>query len=185
MNELHIYNQLLNQGDGRALPPVEKWNPPPSGDIDIRVAVDGTWYYQGTPILRPALVRLFASVLWKEGDDYYLVTPVEKWRIRVDDAPLLVTSAEFVSDETGPSISFTTHTGDHFTLDENHPLRVETGVQGEPRPYVRVRRNLEALIHRNVFYLLIDHAVTRMDCERTVLILQSAGREFLLGSIDA
>lgn len=181
MNELRIYNQLLSECNENALPPLEKWNPTVTGDIDIRIAADGAWFHEGAPIQRAALVRLFASVLWHEDGEYFLVTPVEKVRIQVDDAPLVVTQAEFVGEDADQQIFLTTLTGDRFLLDREHPLRVEHTESDEPRPYVRVRRNLDALVHRNVFYLLVDHAFERHTPTCIQMVLRSAQIDFILG----
>ncbi|TCP62816.1 hypothetical protein EV663_10176 [Rhodovulum bhavnagarense] len=139
-------------GDG--LPPVHKWNPPFCGDLDMRIARDGTWFYQGTPIGRPGLVRLFSTILKREGDRYFLVTPVEKVGITVDDAPFV--AVDFERGEDGV-LSFTTNVGDRVAAGPDHPIRVERDPQtGEPAPYLHVRAGLEALIDRKSFYRLVD-----------------------------
>lgn len=126
--------------------------------IDMRIARDGTWFYHGSAIRRKPLVRLFSTVLRREDDgDYYLVTPVERVRIRVDDAPF--TAVEMFVEGAGESqmLSFRTNVDDVVTLDDAHPLRVAIDAEsGEPSPYVRVRDNLEALIVRPVFYDLVE-----------------------------
>jgi hypothetical protein len=165
-----------------SLPPVDKWNPPLSGDMDLRISSDGTWYHEGTEFQRQALVKLFASILKREGDEYFLVTPVEKWRIQVDDVPLLVTSCEISTLEGEQVISFTTATDDHFLLSEQHPLRVEVNSDtGEPSPYVRVRRNLDAKLTRSVYYELVSHAIEQQRDGKTCYIIKSLGEEFILG----
>ena len=139
------------------LPPVERWNPPFCGDIDMRIARDGTWFYLGTPIGRPALVRLFSNILWREGDRYFLVTPVEKVGIRVDDAPFVAVDFAAEGEGRDQRITFTTHVGDQVTAGPDHPIRVVRDPDtGEPAPYVLVRRNLEALIDRKSFYRLVE-----------------------------
>lgn len=139
------------------LPPVEKWNPPFCGDIDMRIARDGTWFYQGTPIGRPALVRLFSTILWREGDRYFLVTPVEKVGITVDDAPFLAVDCTAEGQGRDQRLRFVTLTGDTVEAGPDHPIRVERDAEtGEPSPYVLVRRNLEALIDRKTFYRLVE-----------------------------
>lgn len=139
-------------------PPVHSWSPPLSGDIDIRIDREGRWFHQGDEIQRRPLVNLFASILWHEQGEYFLVTPVEKWRITVDEAPLLVVSMWREGQGQQQIIGFETSTGDKFTLDQAHALRVERNNKGEPLPKVRVRYELDALIHRNVFYELADLA---------------------------
>lgn len=142
------------------LPPVERWNPPFCGDIDMRIARDGTWYYEGTPIGRPAMVRLFSTILWREGDLYFLVTPVEKVGIRVDDAPFLAVDFEVSGTGEAQVLRFVTKTGDSMAAGSDHPIRVERdAATGEPAPYVLVRRNLWALIDRKSFYRLVDLGV--------------------------
>jgi len=145
------------------IPPVEKWNPPFCGDLDIRIARDGTWHYIGTPIGRPALVKLFSNILRKDGEEYYLVTPVEKVRIRVDDAPFVAVDVEPEGSGTAQRLHFTTQVGDRVTAGPGHPLRVPRDPEtGEPAPYVLVRRNLEALIDRKSFYRLVELGCHRM-----------------------
>lgn len=138
---------------GRGLPPVEKWNPPFCGDIDMRIARDGTWFYMGTPIGRAPLVRLFSTIIRRDGDDYFLVTPVEKVGITVDDAPFVAIDFNV----KGDALAFETNVGDKVIAGADHPIRVMRDPEtGEPAPYVLVRRNLEALIDRKSFYRLVD-----------------------------
>ncbi len=150
----------LKSSEGRGLPPVDKWNPPFCGDLEMRIARDGTWFYLGTPIGRPQLVRLFSTVLKREGDSYFLVTPVEKVGITVDDAPFF--AVDFDVEGTGPdqSLTFLTSVGDKVRADADHPIRVEFR-DGEPAPYVEVRGGLEALIDRKSFFRMVDLSVTR------------------------
>src|ERR1700677_1717044 len=145
---------------GRALPPVERWNPSHCGDIDIRIARDGTWYHQGTPFARRELVRLFSTILRKDPDGFHLVTPGEKMRIRVEDAPFLAVLLRAEGEGETQRLIFTTNVGDETIAGPDNPIRVETNPEtGEPAPYVHVRRGLEARISRNVFYQLADIAV--------------------------
>jgi len=172
----------------RKLPPVDTWNPPFCGDMDIRIASDGTWFYLGTPIGRLGLVRLFSTILRREDDGhFYLVTPVEKVRIRVDDAPFLAVRVD--SSGAGPTrtLRFTTSVGDDVDAGGDHPIRVEfRGPAREPRPYVHVRGKLEALISRAVFYELVGIAEERPSADSgTELVVESNGRSFSLGSINA
>jgi hypothetical protein len=148
---------------GRAAPPADAWNPPFCGDLDLRIASDGTWFYLGTPIGRPALVKLFASVLRREGDDYVLVTPVEKCRISVDDAPFLAVEMRVDLLDPGeprrkqrPVLRFRTNLDDWVTCDLDHGLRF----LGEPatgglKPYLHVRRGLWAKVTRALYYDLV------------------------------
>ena len=141
-------------------PPVHLWNPPFCGDLDMEIRRDGTWFYLGTPIGRPALVKLFSSILRRDGDDYFLVTPVEKVGIRVEDAPFVAVDAEVAGKGAAQDLTFTTHVGDTVTAGPDHPIRVERNAEtGEPSPYVLVRANLEALIDRKTFYRLVERGV--------------------------
>ena len=141
----------------KGAPPVHLWNPPFCGDIDMRIARDGTWYYLGTPIGRAPLVKLFSSILRKEGDSYFLVTPVEKVGIRVDDAPLLAVDFDQTGHGRDQILTFTTKTDDIAVAGPRHPLRIERHPEtGEPAPYILIRSNLEALIDRKSFYRLIE-----------------------------
>lgn len=141
----------------RGLPPVESWNPPFCGDIDMEIMRDGTWFHEGTPIGRRGLVKLFASILIREGHKYFLVTPVEKVGIRVEDAPFVAIDFEVEGEGREQKITFQTNLDDIATASDDLPIRVERDSEtGEPSPYVRVRRNLEALIDRKSFYRLVD-----------------------------
>ncbi len=138
-------------------PPVHLWNPPFCGDLDMEIRRDGTWFYLGTPIGRHGLVKLFSSILKKEGDAYFLVTPVEKVGIRVVDAPFV--AVDFTAEGTGreQALTFVTNVEDKVTAGPDHSIRVVRDPQtGEPSPYVLVRRNLEALIDRKSFYRLVE-----------------------------
>lgn len=144
----------------RGLPPVETWNPPFCGDIDMEISRDGTWFHEGTPIGRPGMVKLFASILIREGDNYFLVTPVEKVGIRVQDAPFVAVDFEMSGEGVAQRLTFTTNLDDVTVAGPDAPLRfVRDDETGEPSPYVRVRRNLEALIDRKSFYRLVDLGV--------------------------
>jgi hypothetical protein len=141
----------------KGAPPLHLWNPPFCGNIDMRIARDGTWFYLGTPIGRAPLVRLFSSILRREGDGYFLVTPVEKVGIKVDDAPFVAVDFTVVGQGISSEVIFTTHVGDQVTAGPDHPIRVERkALTGEPAPYVMVRAGLEALIDRKSFYRLVD-----------------------------
>ena len=137
--------------------PVHLWNPAFCGDIDMRIAADGTWFYNGSPIGRAPLVQLFASILRKDGDQYLLVTPVEKVGIRVDDAPFVAVEMA-VADR---SVSFRTNVDDFVTVGPEHPLRFEPGASDGLKPYVLVRDNLWALVKRALFYDLVALGHTR------------------------
>ena len=138
------------------LPPVHLWDPPHCGDLDMEIRRDGTWFYEGTPIGRPAMVRLFASILRLDGDGYVLVTPVEKVGIRVEDAPFVAVDFEREGPDEDPALVFTTNVGDRVEAGPEHAIRVTRGEDGEPSPYLHVRRGLEALIDRKSFYRLAE-----------------------------
>lgn len=145
-------------------PPVHLWNPPFCGELDMRIARDGTWFYLGTPIGRPALVRLFSSILRREGDRFFLVTPVEKVGIVVDDAPFVAVDFTAEGEGRAQRLTFETHVGEFVTAGPEHPVRVTHDPDtGEPAPYVMVRRGLEALIDRKSFYRLAE-----IGCEHEV-----------------
>ncbi len=138
-------------------PPVHLWNPPFCGDLDIHIARDGTWFYLGTPIGRPGLVKLFSSILKLEDGKYFLVTPVEKVGITVEDAPFVAVDFEVAGTGPDQTLTFLTHVEDRVTAGPDHPIRVVRDPEtGEPSPYVMVRRGLEALIDRKSFYRLVD-----------------------------
>lgn len=146
-----------NAAKTRGLPPVHTWNPPDCGDLDMRIARDGTWYYLGTPIGRPELVRLFSTILRKDGDRFVLVTPVEKVGITVDDAPFVAVDFEASGEGQNQSLKFETNLGDEATAGLDHPIRVERDAEtGEPSPYVLIRDRLAALIDRKSFYRLVE-----------------------------
>lgn len=148
----------VGAGEGRPLPPVHLWNPAHCGEIDIVIRRDGSWWHEGSPIGRAALVRLFSTVLRRDPDGFHLVTPVEKLKIVVEDAPFVAVRA----DREGGALVFTTNVGDRVAAGPDHPIRVETdAATGEPRPYLHVRGGLEALIARSVFYDLVEIAERR------------------------
>ena len=136
--------------------PAPSWNPPDCGDIDMRIAADGTWFYCGSPIGRAPLVQLFASVMRREGDRYVLVTPVEKVGIKVDDAPFLAVEMGVECGADEPRLTFRTNIDDLVTVDSEHPLRFERGASDGLKPYVRVRGDLWALVKRALFYDLVE-----------------------------
>ena len=139
--------------------PVHLWNPAHCGEIDIRIRRDGSWWHEGAPIRREALVRLFAGVLRLDPDGFHLVTPAEKMRITVEDAPFLAVRLDRTVEG---DLRFTTNVGDVVVAGPDHALRVETdAATGEPAPYLHVRRGLEARLTRPVFYELVESAEER------------------------
>ena len=164
------------QAPGRGLPPVHLWHPAHCGEIDIRIRKDGVWFHEGTPIGREALVRLFSTVLRLDPDGYHLVTPVEKMKIVVEDAPFIAVRV----DRDGEALRFLTNVGDEVEAGPDNPIRVEMDpATGEPRPYVHVRRGLEALIARPVFYELVEMAAER----EGVMGVTSNGAWFAVGPV--
>ena len=161
-----IARAAADKGDQkRGLPPVEKWNPPDCGDIDMEIRADGTWFYMGTPIGRAPLVRLFSTVLRREEDGRTcLVTPVEKVGIRVVDAPFVAVEMEAVGEGETQVLTFRTNVDDVVRCGPEHPLRF---VEGEPgsglKPYVHVRGRLEALVTRALVYDLVELAIEGPD----------------------
>ncbi len=141
----------------RGLPPVHLWNPPFCGDLDIRIAKDGSWSYLGSPITRFELVKLFSSILKKEEGKYFLVTPVEKVGITVEDAPFIAVDFDQDGKSDSQRLTFTTQVGDTATAGPNHPIRIVFDAEtDEPSPYILVRDNLEARIDRKSFYRLVE-----------------------------
>jgi hypothetical protein len=135
--------------------PVHLWNPPYCGEIDMRIAGDGTWFYRGSPIGRASLVQLFASILRKDEDRYVLATPVERVGVRVDDAPFLCVEMGVNGAGGEPKLTFRTNVEDIVTVDAEHPLRFERGAAEGIKPYVRVRDDLWALVKRALYYDLV------------------------------
>jgi uncharacterized protein len=154
--------ELLKSVPTRGAPPVERWNPPYCGDIGLEIRRDGTWFYQGSPILRPALVKLFASVLRRDADGrHYLVTPVEKVDVAVEDAPFLAVEMEAQGAGSAQRLVFRTNVDDVVACDEEHPLRfARVGPVGGLKPYITVRGRLEALLSRALYYDLVELVVT-------------------------
>lgn len=149
---------------GRGLPPVEAWDPPHCGDIGMRIARDGTWFYQGTPFTRPQLVRLFSTILRKDAEGYVLVTPVEKVSVEVEDVPFVAVDMTVAGDGPNQSLTFSTNLGDSATAGPDHPLRFSgPDDQGVYVPYILIRGGLEARIDRKTFYRLVDLATVSDD----------------------
>ena len=159
-------------------PPLHLWNPPFCGDLDMRIAADGTWFYMKTPIGRPALVKLFASVLWREGEKYFLKTPVEKVGITVDDAPFLAVEMKVEGEGAARVLSFRTNVDDWVACGPDHALRFEPEEEtGGLKPYLHVRRDLWALVSRALFYDLVELGEER-DVNGTRMFGVTSGDEF-------
>jgi hypothetical protein len=171
-------------GDQKGLPPVHLWNPPFCGDLDIRIAGDGTWFYMGTPIGRPALVRLFSTILKREGDKHFLVTPVEKVGIRVDDAPFLAVEMQTQDGDGGRVLRFRTNVDDWVACDGAHRLRFEQAAAGGLTPYLHVRADLWAKVTRALYYDLVDMGEERMVDGQPMFGVESAGEFFPMADAE-
>ncbi len=165
----------------RGLPPVHLWNPPFCGDLDMRIATDGTWFYLGTPIGRPALVRLFSTILKREDGKHFLVTPVEKVGIRVDDAPFLAVEMQNEESERGGRLlRFRTNVDDWVACDAGHRLRFEMAADGGLTPYLHVRSDLWAKVTRALYYDLVDMGEERVVDGQQMFGIESGGEFFAM-----
>ncbi|WP_454850214.1 DUF1285 domain-containing protein [Rhizobium binxianense] len=173
-------------GEKRGLPPVERWNPPFCGDIDMEIRADGTWFYMGTPIGRAPLVRLFSTVLRKDDDcRTYLVTPVEKVGIRVVDAPFVAVEVSVTQREGEQVLTFRTNVGDVVEAGKDHPLRFAIhGDNNELKPYLHVRGRLEALVSRAVMYELVELGEVRQVEGAAMFAVRSGGETFPIMPAD-
>lgn len=176
MDLSQLQSQLASQQN--KVPPVEKWNPDFCGDIDIQIKHDGSWFYMGTPIGRKPLVKLFSSVLKREQEKYYLVTPVEKVGIQVEDVPFVITQWE----KQDQLLLFTTQTNDSFFVSDTNPVKLMRDKKTDALlPYVNIRRNLWARFHQNVYYQLVEIAQTKVNNGVQSLELSSGEYSFDLG----
>lgn len=171
--------QAVEKQKGAGLPPVHKWHPPFCGDMDLIVKANGDWIHEGGKIKRPAMVTMFSHILWFEGGEHYLVTPVEKVRIQVEDAPFLVVKWRYIETEQGKAIEFTTLTDDVLVLGQDCDLWLEVSGQ-EEKPYISMRYGMKAMLHRNVFYQLAEELQTVVTEQGEGLGLVSAGKSYLL-----
>jgi len=177
-----LFEQLAGR-TGDVLPPVHQWQPTDVKDIGMRITKDGTWWYQGSPIPRKRMVRMFSRILRREGTEYFLVTPVEKVRVEVEAAPLLAVRMEKREGARGGDIAFATNVGDIVIADSGHPIRMR-GTPDAPLPVVVVRDGIEALIVRSVYYELVEGAEVLSRDGAEVLIVRSGGEDFELGAVD-
>ena len=168
----------------KGLPPVHLWNPDFCGDIDMRIAGDGTWFYLGTPIGRPALTRLFSTILKREGDKYFLVTPVEKVGITVDDVPFLAVEMQKQPAGNVTQLHFRTNVDDWVTCDADHRLRFKAAADGGLTPYLHVRRDLWAKVTRPLYYDLVDMGEEQVIDGRDMFGVTSAGVFFPMGGAE-
>lgn len=176
--------ELVRHIKSRGPAPVHLWDPPFCGNMELRIARDGTWFHEGKPIRRPAMVRLFASILRLDSDRcYYLVTPEEKLRIQVEDCPFVIIAMDVEGSGPSQKLQFETNTGETIIAGEDHRIRFEVdAVTAEPHPVVHVRSGLNALLNRAVFYRLVDLVETRDGKPGDGLGIWSAGRFFELDS---
>jgi len=182
---LEAITGVLRGAAGRGPPPVERWNPPFCGDLDMRIAADGTWYYMKTPIGRPALVKLFASVLKREGEKYFLVTPVEKCGIQVDDAPFLAVELETEDSAAGRVLNFRTNVDEWIACGPGHALRFEPQTAtGGLKPYLHVRRDLWAKVTRARFFDLVALGEERVVEGRAMFGVASMGAFYPMAPAD-
>ena len=175
----------FSKSNKKSLPPIEKWNPPFCGDIDMTISKSGKWYYMGSEIKRPAMVKLFSGILRLESDNsYYLVTPVEKVRIQVEDAPFVAVAITKEQSEGINTVTFRTNLNDEIVLSKKNPLSIEIKKNDEPSPYITVRNNLRALISRSVFYELVDLAETIPIDGVPYLAIKSQGEIFKIHKVE-
>ncbi|WP_218312077.1 DUF1285 domain-containing protein [Alteromonas antoniana] len=186
--DLSRFQQQLSgtQDASQSLPPVEKWDPDFCGDLNMVIALDGRWFYENSPIGRQSLVRLFSTVLKKEDENYYLVTPVEKVGIQVEDVPFVITNWRR---EDG-NLILTTQTGDDCVIGHDHPIELRSppaplaDPDATPIPYVNVRRNLWGRLHQNVYYQLLEHAESSTDeAGVSTWTVTSQGESYCIGQV--
>ncbi len=175
-----LFEQLEQAQRTRRLPPVNRWHPSLIGRIDIRIARDGTWYHEGRPILRQPLVTLFAGVLRREGDDYFLVTPAEQLAITVEDAPFIGTQLTRDGEGAQQRLLLSTNVGDHVVIAREHPLLMRER-NGQHIPYVDIRDGLEARLLPSIYYELVELGQPHGN----LWIVRSAGMDHSLGSLEA
>tara|TARA_B100001113_G_scaffold135480_1_gene111252 strand:+ start:109 stop:693 length:585 start_codon:yes stop_codon:yes gene_type:complete len=169
----------------KGIPPVEKWNPPFCGDIDMHILRNGKWTYMGSEIKRPAMIKLFSNIIRLDDDGhYYLVTPVEKVRIKVDDVPFVAVSMNKIEDEGVSYLSFTTNVQDEIILSKENPIEIVINDNDEPSPYITIRKNLKALISRSVYYDLINMAEEEIIDDKKFLVIKSNNTLFKLYEIN-
>jgi uncharacterized protein len=168
----------------KGMPPVHLWNPPFCGDLDMRIATDGTWFYLGTPIGRPALVRLFSTILKREDGKHFLVTPVEKVGIRVDDAPFLAVEMQKEGEGSDRRLRFRTNVDDWVACDRAHRLRFEAAADGGLTPYLHVRSDLWAKVTRALYYDLVDMGEERVVDGRPMFGIASSGEFFAMADAE-
>ncbi|MFT2109585.1 DUF1285 domain-containing protein [Marinomonas sp. 2405UD68-3] len=174
------------------LPPVHLWHPELCGDMDLVIQANGEWVHEGVPMVRASMKKMFSRILWLEEGEYYLVTPHEKVQIQVEDAPFLVNRSQCIPLENNSSnksndetlIQFVTSVDDVLTLGKDCDLWTEQGPQGE-RPYITMRYGMKAMLHRNVYYDLVNQGFEKKIDGKYHICIRSAGKEYSLGALDA
>ena len=180
MSKTFDFDGILNAIDEEARPPLHLWQPPLSGDIDITIDAQGVWRHCGDEFQRLTIPKMFARILCKEQEQYYLKTPVEKWRIQVEQVPFYFIHLNVEEVKGSRVLTFISSTEDIITLDVEHPLRIETDPEsGEPSPFISVRDGMEGKLSRNVFYQLA--ALAEVDEQQQKAFVQSANQRFCLG----
>ena len=172
-----LSQDISRSNEGDKLPPVDQWNPSFCGDMNLVIKRNGDWWHEGTPFTRVALVKLFASVIKKEGEQYFLVTPVEKIGIQVEDVPFVIIDWQYKEHH----LNVTTQTGDQFTLSPTHPVELRM-FEGNAIPYCLVRRNLWARVNQNVYYQWVESASQNQQAKNGELCWQSGDYSFSLGT---
>lgn len=173
-------NSLFQNLNQQGFPPVDLWDPPYCGEIDICIHKNGSWSYQGSEFKRQRLVKLFSKVLKREGDDYFLVTPVEKVKIQVEAEPFITTRVE-QSFNKEPAIAFNTNLDETVLAGPEHLITVIENANKEPYPTIHIRNNLHALISRSDFYQLVEWSDTIEHNGKTICTVHSLGKDFVLG----
>jgi uncharacterized protein len=188
MDNLNAFVQMAAQAStntsANALPPVHLWHPPFCGAIDMRIARDGAWFYQGTPISRPAMVKLFASILRKDPERYVLVTPVEMVEIAVEDAPFMAVEMQINHTASRQELMFRTNVDDWTVASTEHPMRFVSEATGGLKPYIHVRGDLWAKATRSVYLDIVNAATEHTVNGNTVLGVESCGEFFPIGPAE-
>ena len=183
VNTSSLLQSIVEAQKKDKFPPVENWNPPLCENVEMRISRDGKWFFKDSPIGRQKMINLFSTVIRYDDDgSYYLVTPVEKIRLEVEDKPFIITTFEKEMLDGQDVYFFRTNVNEIVRLGKNNPLRVEINKDThEPSPYLLVRKNLEGLISRNVYYQLVEEATLNEKSNQLEIV--SEGETFSLGSI--
>ena len=176
-------SQLAEYGNDD-LPPVHLWKPASCGEMDMLIKANGQWVHEGGLIKRPAMVKMFSRILWQEEGEHFLVTPVEKVRIQVEDAPFLITHMKVVNNDEGQTLVFVTSVGDQLILGQDDTVLWMDDYQGEAHPYISARYGMKALIHRNIFYDLVEMGEEKELDGKRHLCVNSKGQYFSLGDLS-